>query len=59
MLIGGETESGWCVCEVRRPLLKAFAALAFTVLALTVLFELLLLVFVLVLMLVMVLASTT
>ncbi len=58
MLIGGETENGWCVCEVRRPLLKAFTALAFTVLALTVLFELLLLLLVLVLVLVMVMAST-
>ncbi len=50
MLIGGETESGWRECEVRRPLLKAFAALAFTVFALIVFFELF--------VLVMVLAST-
>ena len=39
MLIGGETESGWCECEVRRPLVKTFAALAFTVLVLIELFE--------------------
>ena len=56
MLISSETESGWCECEVGRPLLKAFAALAFTVLALTVFFELLVLMMVLVLVLVM--AST-
>ena len=40
MLIGGEIENGWCECEVRRQLLKAFAVLAFTVLALIVFFEL-------------------